>query len=148
MSTRSYESSTPRNVAFLGLGVMGHPMAGHQARAGHALVGQQRGNEAQPFQLRPRHAGTGQHHAPRLRQPDDINQLDDILQPIGQPQLHRRHAHPGISAGEAQVALQRQFQPRTQAMALNGGHRRLGEPGRPFAPPAHTASSCRPTART
>jgi 3-hydroxyisobutyrate dehydrogenase len=38
MSTRNYESSTPRRVAFLGLGVMGHPMAGHLARAGHHVT--------------------------------------------------------------------------------------------------------------
>jgi 3-hydroxyisobutyrate dehydrogenase-like beta-hydroxyacid dehydrogenase len=35
MSTRTYEPIAPRDVAFLGLGVMGHPMAGHLARAGH-----------------------------------------------------------------------------------------------------------------
>ncbi len=38
MSTRTYESTPPRHVAFLGLGVMGHPMAGHLARAGHAVT--------------------------------------------------------------------------------------------------------------
>ena len=38
MSTRTYETTPPRRVAFLGLGVMGHPMAGHLARAGHAVT--------------------------------------------------------------------------------------------------------------
>ncbi len=38
MSTRTYESIPPRRVAFLGLGVMGHPMAGHLARAGHQVT--------------------------------------------------------------------------------------------------------------
>ncbi|MEH0166921.1 NAD(P)-dependent oxidoreductase [Roseateles microcysteis] len=38
MSNRSYEAITPRRVAFLGLGVMGHPMAGHLARAGHHVT--------------------------------------------------------------------------------------------------------------
>ena len=38
MSTRSYEPIEPRRVAFLGLGVMGYPMAGHLARAGHAVT--------------------------------------------------------------------------------------------------------------
>ena len=38
MNTRSYEPTPPRRVAFLGLGVMGHPMAGHLARAGHATT--------------------------------------------------------------------------------------------------------------
>lgn len=36
--TRSYESVPARRVAFLGLGVMGHPMAGHLARAGHQVT--------------------------------------------------------------------------------------------------------------
>ena len=35
---KSYEPTPPRHVAFLGLGVMGHPMAGHLARAGHAVT--------------------------------------------------------------------------------------------------------------
>ena len=34
---RSYEPIAPSRVAFLGLGVMGHPMAGHLARAGHRV---------------------------------------------------------------------------------------------------------------
>jgi 3-hydroxyisobutyrate dehydrogenase-like beta-hydroxyacid dehydrogenase len=38
MNTRTYESIAPRRCAFLGLGVMGHPMAGHLARAGHAVT--------------------------------------------------------------------------------------------------------------
>ena len=38
MTTRTYEPIGPRRVAFLGLGVMGHPMAGHLARAGHRVT--------------------------------------------------------------------------------------------------------------
>jgi len=38
MSTRTYEPAPSRRVAFLGLGVMGHPMAGHLARAGHQVT--------------------------------------------------------------------------------------------------------------
>jgi len=39
MSTpRSYPSTPARSVAFLGLGVMGYPMAGHLARAGHRVT--------------------------------------------------------------------------------------------------------------
>ncbi len=38
MNTRAYDSTTPRQVAFLGLGVMGRPMAGHLARAGHHVT--------------------------------------------------------------------------------------------------------------
>ncbi|MCG2591657.1 NAD(P)-dependent oxidoreductase [Ramlibacter sp. XY19] len=35
---RTYEPTPARKVAFLGLGVMGFPMAGHLARAGHAVT--------------------------------------------------------------------------------------------------------------
>ncbi len=38
MSNRTYDPTPPRTVAFLGLGVMGHPMAGHLARAGHRVT--------------------------------------------------------------------------------------------------------------
>ena len=36
--TRTYDSIPSHRVAFLGLGVMGYPMAGHLARAGHAVT--------------------------------------------------------------------------------------------------------------
>jgi 3-hydroxyisobutyrate dehydrogenase len=36
--TKTYEAIAPHTVAFLGLGVMGHPMAGHLARAGHRVT--------------------------------------------------------------------------------------------------------------
>jgi 3-hydroxyisobutyrate dehydrogenase len=35
---KNYESVPPRKVAFLGLGVMGYPMAGHLALAGHDVT--------------------------------------------------------------------------------------------------------------
>ncbi len=38
MNNRTYEAQPPRRVAFLGLGVMGHPMAGHLASAGHQVT--------------------------------------------------------------------------------------------------------------
>ena len=38
MPTRTYESIAARDVAFLGLGVMGYPMAGHLAAAGHRVT--------------------------------------------------------------------------------------------------------------
>lgn len=38
MTTKTYESISPRRLAFLGLGVMGYPMAGHLARAGHQVT--------------------------------------------------------------------------------------------------------------
>ena len=38
INVNSYEPATPRRVAFLGLGVMGYPMAGHLALAGHEVT--------------------------------------------------------------------------------------------------------------
>ncbi|MDP1535084.1 MAG: NAD(P)-dependent oxidoreductase, partial [Rubrivivax sp.] len=38
INPRNYEAAEPRRLAFLGLGVMGHPMAGHLARAGHQVT--------------------------------------------------------------------------------------------------------------
>jgi len=38
INAKTYESSSPASVAFLGLGVMGYPMAGHLASAGHQVV--------------------------------------------------------------------------------------------------------------
>jgi 3-hydroxyisobutyrate dehydrogenase len=38
MTTKTYEAVPAKKVAFLGLGVMGYPMAGHLHRAGHAVT--------------------------------------------------------------------------------------------------------------
>ncbi len=38
MNERKYDPIAPERVAFLGLGVMGYPMAGHLRRAGHAVT--------------------------------------------------------------------------------------------------------------
>ena len=38
IAAKTYESVAPKKVAFLGLGVMGYPMAGHLAKAGHAVT--------------------------------------------------------------------------------------------------------------
>ena len=37
-NARTYDAVAPRRVAFLGLGVMGQPMAGHLALAGHSVT--------------------------------------------------------------------------------------------------------------
>jgi 3-hydroxyisobutyrate dehydrogenase len=37
-NSKTYETSTPTKVAFIGLGVMGYPMAGHLALAGHHVT--------------------------------------------------------------------------------------------------------------
>ena len=38
INAKTYETTPVQKVAFLGLGVMGHPMAGHLHKAGHAVV--------------------------------------------------------------------------------------------------------------
>ena len=38
INAKSYQATPARQVAFLGLGVMGYPMAGHLARAGHSVT--------------------------------------------------------------------------------------------------------------
>ncbi len=38
IATRSYPALPPQKIAFIGLGVMGAPMAGHLARAGHRVA--------------------------------------------------------------------------------------------------------------
>ena len=38
INPKIYESTSARRLAFLGLGVMGYPMAGHLARAGHQVT--------------------------------------------------------------------------------------------------------------
>jgi len=38
INPKTYEPSASASVAFLGLGVMGYPMAGHLASAGHAVT--------------------------------------------------------------------------------------------------------------
>ena len=38
INAKSYQATPARQVAFLGLGVMGYPMAGHLARAGHQVT--------------------------------------------------------------------------------------------------------------
>jgi 3-hydroxyisobutyrate dehydrogenase/2-hydroxy-3-oxopropionate reductase len=38
IAAKTYESVAPKKVAFLGLGVMGYPMAGHLAKTGHSVT--------------------------------------------------------------------------------------------------------------
>lgn len=38
LTSKTYEPIAPRRIAFIGLGVMGYPMAGHLARAGHSVA--------------------------------------------------------------------------------------------------------------
>ena len=59
INPKTYEPTAPRQVAFLGLGVMGYPMAGHLAMAGHSVTVYNRNatkSEAFCAQLTPAHA--------------------------------------------------------------------------------------------
>ena len=56
--TRTYAPTTPRKVAFLGLGTMGGPMAAHLARAGHAVTVYNR-TTAKSIAWCAQHAGAG-----------------------------------------------------------------------------------------
>jgi 3-hydroxyisobutyrate dehydrogenase-like beta-hydroxyacid dehydrogenase len=58
--SRTYDPVAPRTVAFLGLGVMGHPMAGHLARAGHRVCVYNR-NPAKAAQWLAEYGGAGGH---------------------------------------------------------------------------------------
>ena len=64
MSTKTYEPTAPRHVSFIGLGVMGHPMAGHLAKAGHTVTVYNR-NAAKSAQWVDEHGGR---HAPTPRE--------------------------------------------------------------------------------
>ena len=58
INPKTYEPTAPRRVAFLGLGVMGYPMAGHLAMAGHSVTVYNRNatkSEAFCAQLAPSH---------------------------------------------------------------------------------------------
>ncbi len=72
MNIRSYESIPARRVAFLGLGVMGYPMAGHLAHAGHRVTVYNRTGARASAWCAEYAAATGQaghlNHAPTPRQ--------------------------------------------------------------------------------
>jgi 3-hydroxyisobutyrate dehydrogenase-like beta-hydroxyacid dehydrogenase len=61
---KTYEPTPARRVAFIGLGVMGHPMAGHLARAGHSLCVYNR----TPAKAQSWVGEYGGHHAPTPRE--------------------------------------------------------------------------------
>ena len=64
---KTYEATAPRRVAFIGLGVMGYPMAGHLARAGHAVTVYNR-NPAKAAAWVAEHAGLSAGSAPSPRE--------------------------------------------------------------------------------
>jgi len=60
INARSYDPTPARTVAFLGLGVMGYPMAGHLAHAGHRVTVYNR-SAAKASQWADEFAATGAH---------------------------------------------------------------------------------------
>ena len=78
---RSYPDATPRKVAFLGLGVMGWPMAGHLALAGHTVTVFNR-TAAQAQAWVQAFAATGRaHHASTPR--EAVQGADIVLMCVG-----------------------------------------------------------------
>lgn len=61
---RTYDPTPSQNVAFLGLGVMGAPMAGHLARAGHEITVYNR-TPAKAHAFVQAHPGSRMAHTPR-----------------------------------------------------------------------------------
>jgi len=69
LNTKPYESTPARRVAFLGLGVMGFPMAGHLARAGHQVTVYNRTSaKAEAWCTEFADAAGGAHHAATPRE--------------------------------------------------------------------------------
>ncbi len=69
LNTKNYEPTPARRVAFLGLGVMGFPMAGHLARAGHQVTVYNRtAAKAQAWCTEFADAPGGAHHAATPRE--------------------------------------------------------------------------------
>ena len=67
LNLKTYQATPARRVAFLGLGVMGYPMAGHLARAGHQVTVYNR-TASKAIAWCQDFAGTGgQKHAPTPR---------------------------------------------------------------------------------
>jgi len=77
MSLRSYERIEPRRVAFIGLGVMGEPMAGHLAAAGHRVAVYNR-TAAKAEQWMKAHGGSA-HASPR----EAAQQADFVFACVG-----------------------------------------------------------------
>jgi 3-hydroxyisobutyrate dehydrogenase len=65
---KNYESAPPRKVAFLGLGVMGYPMAGHLALAGHEVTVYNRTASKSIAWVAEFAKGKGARHAPTPRE--------------------------------------------------------------------------------
>jgi 3-hydroxyisobutyrate dehydrogenase-like beta-hydroxyacid dehydrogenase len=68
INPKTYEAALSRKVAFLGLGVMGYPMAGHLAQAGHQVTVYNRTASKSVAWCAEFAVANGQNHAPTPRQ--------------------------------------------------------------------------------
>jgi 3-hydroxyisobutyrate dehydrogenase len=80
--TKTYDSVPARDVAFLGLGVMGGPMAGHLARAGHRVTVYNR-TPARAETWVAQHAGEGLSAAMALTPREAAQQADLVFLCVG-----------------------------------------------------------------
>lgn len=69
---RHYPASPPKKIAFLGMGVMGYPMAGHLSRAGHSITVYNRSTEKATAWLREFHGQHAQTPADAARNADFV----------------------------------------------------------------------------
>jgi 3-hydroxyisobutyrate dehydrogenase len=80
-NTKTYEPSPSKKVAFLGLGVMGYPMAGHLRLAGHTVVVYNR-TAAKSVAFNAEYAGTGHGLTPK----DAVKDADLVFCCVGNDQ--------------------------------------------------------------
>ena len=80
-NTKTYEPSPSKKVAFLGLGVMGYPMAGHLHLAGHTVVVYNR-TAAKSVAFNAEYAGTGHGLTPK----DAVKDADLVFCCVGNDQ--------------------------------------------------------------
>ncbi|NYG33825.1 NAD(P)-dependent oxidoreductase [Sphaerotilus montanus] len=80
--TKLYDSVPPQTVAFIGLGVMGGPMAGHLARAGHRVTVYNR-TAARAEVWVAQHAGEGLSAAMALTPREAAQQADIVFLCVG-----------------------------------------------------------------
>ena len=80
-NTKTYEPSPSKKVAFLGLGVMGYPMAGHLHLAGHTVVVYNR-TAAKSVAFNAEYAGTGHGLTPK----DTVKDADLVFCCVGNDQ--------------------------------------------------------------
>jgi len=79
MSNKIYEPTASRRVAFLGLGVMGYPMAGHLAQAGHSVTVYNRTTSKSVAWCADYIKATGQNHVDYAGTPREAVQAAELV---------------------------------------------------------------------